>query len=248
MNCDKKIIAIETSGRIGSVALGNGNKIVESADFSGDQQHAEELLSVMKLLCDKVNWRPDEIDAIYVSGGPGSFTGLRVGITTCKTFAFGTNAKVVRVPSMDVMVLNIETAIQDGESVAPYIAVIMDAKRKQVYGAIYQQGSDHNLKNGFVARFKEIIPPQVIAPSALLSLSSGELTVIGEGLRWHSTSFDNSLSVNCLPEKYWQPHAKNVLKLGLLREKAGLIDDIVQLAPIYLRRPEAEEQWDKRQI
>lgn len=247
MYCDKKRIAIETSGRIGSVALGIGEKVVASAEFSGDQQHAEELLLVMRALCEKVDWRPEEVEAIYVSGGPGSFTGLRVGITVCKTFAFSTNAKIVRVPSMDVMVLNVKTAIENGESVAPSIGVIMDAKRKQVYGAIYQLCDNSGLDNGLVSGFKEIAPAQVIAPSALLALSSGELTILGEGLRWHSASFQNNHLVNCLPEKYWQPYAVNVLKCGLLRERAGLYDDFVQLAPIYLRRPEAEEQWEKRQ-
>src|SRR5437868_10120412 len=99
-------LAIETSGRIGSVAIVEDAVVRAEAEFEHGLQHAAKILPMIDSLCRKQVWTPQEIDEVYVSAGPGSFTGLRIGITLAKTMALATGVKVVAVPTMRVLVEN----------------------------------------------------------------------------------------------------------------------------------------------
>lgn len=215
-----------------------GPELVLQQDFSGEQTHSRETLVAIDQACRRAGWRPGEIDQVYVSVGPGSFTGLRVGITAAKALAFAEPVKVVAVPSLDVMVLNTES-LGVFEGVA--IAAVMDAKRQQVYAAVYTQNGQGD---PFLPGFRRKIEPTVIFPADLLTQISSSLYVLGDGLRWRGRDFCAE-RVTCLPESYWRPQAANVLRCGWLRAQAGVFTDPDLLTPLYLRRPEAVEKWEQ---
>lgn len=245
MTSTKKIIAIETSGRIGGSALACGSQLLCEKQFTGDQQHTSQLFPLLESLCKTQNWSPDQIDEIYVSVGPGSFTGLRVGITAAKTLAFAQSVKVVAVPSTDVMALNFSGNLPNLTREIETVAVVMDAKRRQIYTSVLSRTEPSNGSvEQFVPGFRVIVPPCVMTPEELLAKTPRPLAILGEGLRWHHDKLSGP-DIFTLPEEYWQPLARNVHRCGLLRAQAGLYAQPDQLIPLYLRRPEAVEKWEQ---
>src|SRR5258706_15103665 len=119
-----RALAIETSGRIGSVALVDENESIEEREFPHGLQHAAGLIPLIDEMCETRGWKAADLREIYVSAGPGSFTGLRIGITLAKTLAFVTGAKLVAVPTMRVLVENAPEA--------RHVIVVLDAKRDQI--------------------------------------------------------------------------------------------------------------------
>src|SRR6478672_13273007 len=101
-----RALAIETSGRIGSLAVARDGKVVAVDQFPHGLQHAAEILPRIDSLCRQQNLSPRDLDELYLSIGPGSFTGLRIGVTLAKTMALATGIRIVAVPSVEVLVRN----------------------------------------------------------------------------------------------------------------------------------------------
>src|SRR5687767_2083935 len=101
-----RALAIETSGRTGSIALAHDGQILEEQTFPHGLQHAAEILPALDRLTAAQHWKPTDLQELYVSAGPGSFTGLRIGITLAKTLAFATGVKLVAVPTVNVLAQN----------------------------------------------------------------------------------------------------------------------------------------------
>ncbi|HEX5471854.1 MAG TPA: tRNA (adenosine(37)-N6)-threonylcarbamoyltransferase complex dimerization subunit type 1 TsaB, partial [Lacipirellulaceae bacterium] len=100
----KRILAIETSGRHGSVATLGGEvgeaRLVGQLALTGDQRTAQSLAPAMQQLLAAAQWTPESLDLVAVTVGPGSFTGLRIGVTTAKAFAYAVGADIIRVNTL----------------------------------------------------------------------------------------------------------------------------------------------------
>src|SRR6478609_2037539 len=125
-------LAVETSGRIGSVALAEDGRVLDEETFPHGLQHAAHLLPIVDRLCAARQWRPIDLEHLYVSAGPGSFTGLRIGITLCKTIAFATGAKIVAVPSVRALAENAPVEARN-------LIIVLDAKRGQIFTARFHR-------------------------------------------------------------------------------------------------------------
>src|SRR5918998_5732442 len=101
-----RALAIETSGRAGSVAVVDEGHVVAEEQFPHGLQHAAQVVPILDRLCRARGWAPRDVEELYVSVGPGSFTGLRIGITLAKTMALATGVKLVPVPTARVLVEN----------------------------------------------------------------------------------------------------------------------------------------------
>lgn len=229
---DPRIIAIETSSASGSVALARGPRLLSERSFSTQTQHARELVPTLVQLYQECGWRAGEVEECYLSIGPGSFTGLRVAVTFARHLALATGAKLCAVPTLDVIAAN---AL---ESAAPPVrlAVILDAKRGQVFGATFRLQDKAYQRDG---------DPRLIEPGALLN-EGAALSVMGEGIDYHDDAVAASGS-KVLDRSVWMPRAASVHRLGWEMSQAGLFTPPRELAPCYIRRPEAEEIWEKRQ-
>jgi tRNA threonylcarbamoyladenosine biosynthesis protein TsaB len=225
-----RVLAIETSGRLGSVALGVAGEPIDAAAFSTEANHAVELLPAIERLTARQGWPADSIDQFYVSAGPGSFTGLRIGITVARTLAMAVGAKVVAVPTVDVLACN----TQDLPDPPEHLAVVLDAKRKQVYTAVFR------LDGG---RYRKVVDACVVDPSDLLARTSRPLALLGEGVAYHRSALA-APEVIALDEELNRPRAEVVLRLGWELACSGQFADVKTLVPIYLRRPEAEDLWN----
>ena len=226
-----RAIALETSARSGSVALveSDGTLLAEE-QFPHDLKHAAALISILDDLTRSHGWTPRDVAEIYVSAGPGSFTGLRVGITAAKTLALALDAKVVAVPTTDVLARN---APPDARN----ILIILDAKRGQIFTARYTQQGGH---------FTQDEPAHLDTLTAMLERSPRPVHLIGEGLPYHRAAIPaDDPQVIITPEETWRPRAAVVAHLGHALARAGHFTDPDRLTPTYLRRPEAEEKWEQ---
>ena len=127
-----RILAIETSSRVGSMALAAGDELLAVEEFQRNLRHVAELLPAMERATRKLGWKAADVDEVYVSAGPGSFTGLRIGITVAKTLAQACGVRIVAVPSIKVIAAN-------GPGEAVNVGVVLDAKRKQVFAGRFQR-------------------------------------------------------------------------------------------------------------
>ena len=226
-----RTLILETSSRIGSVAIASGEppQLLQSHRFSAPQRHTIELLPTCHDLVSGQGWQPDQIKMIYVSSGPGSFTGLRIGITVAKTLANAANARLVAVPTLDAIA---RAAPREFDN----LAVVLDAKRGQLYAARY-------LRNG--GGWDKTMPECTIAPQHLLSISPRPLQLTGEGIAYHREEL-TAVDVHFTDETYWAPNVEHVFHVGAGQASRGEFTRPEELAPTYLRPPEAEEVWSRR--
>ena len=134
-----KILSFDTSGEILSIAVFDDEKKMASFESSGFVRHSSILLaSIQKLLAGK-KIKPGQIDVIAVGLGPGSFTGLRVGVTAAKVLAYALKKKIVGVSSLDA----VASGMADAEGV---FTLALDARRQKYYIAVYQRKAGHLLK------------------------------------------------------------------------------------------------------
>lgn len=237
------ILALETSSRIGSVAIATGEKMLAESTFSNPMRHSAELFPAIKQLLDRFSRKSQEIEHIYISIGPGSFTGLRIAITLAKTMHLANAVKIVTVDTLDVIAANFITENQNTnyEKIAP----ILDAKRNQFFTAVYQRTSDE-LKAMSGEIWKKILPDSLMSASQFIEkfppTGSGAIWLLGDGLLYYKDKF-KAEGIRFLDQKYWSPRAGKVYLLGWQKALADQFADPVTLTPNYLRPPEAEEKW-----
>jgi len=223
-------LAIETSSRIGSVALAQDGRALADETFEHGLQHAARIVPAIDQLCRRLNWDSADLRQIYVSAGPGSFTGLRIGITLAKTLAFVTAARLVAVPTVRVLAEN-------APAEARHVIIVIDAKREQIFTASFDRQTD-----GWTQRE----PAHLDSLSAMLARAPRPVHLIGQGIPEHRKFIvDADTQVHLCDESTWRPRADVVAQLGWRMAREGQFTDPLQLTPIYIRRPEAEEKLDQ---
>jgi tRNA threonylcarbamoyladenosine biosynthesis protein TsaB len=228
-----RALAIETSARTGSLASVEDGRVLAEDQFPHGLKHAAEIIPRLDALCRGQGWSPGDVRELYVSVGPGSFTGLRIGITLAKTLAFATGARLVAVPTVRVLARNAPPE-------ARHLALVLDAKRDQIYTARFDRMS-------FNAPWTEAEPAHLDSLVSVLARSPRPIHLLGEGIPYHQKFIPRSdPAVIVTPESLWCPRAAAVAEEGMRMAKAGEFTDPQQLLPIYIRRPEAEEKADHR--
>ena len=231
-NGHPRIVAIETSGRQGSVAVAIGDDLLGMTRFAADLQHAAELLPAIHRLCETANWRPNEIDEVYVSAGPGSFTGCRIGVTVARTLAQAVGVRLICVPTVEALARN----ALENDPAPPHLAVLLDAQRRQAYVALFDlDGADYVQRGEILVGDPKTLLPEARKPAA----------VLGEGIAFHRADVEAS-GMAILPEMMWAARADNVLRVGRRLAELGQYVPANRLVPIYIRQPEAEVRWQER--
>jgi len=227
----KTALALETTGRLGSVAIGVGGKLSDEKTFSAPLRHNAELFDTVDVLLREISKTADHINEVYISIGPGSFTGVRISVTVAKMMALANKSKIVAVNTSDVIAQNI-----DDESINK-IATIIDAKRGQFFIAVFEK--KENL-------WEKILDDCMITPEQFKEKFGSEpIWLLGEGLLYYANKFETQ-NIKILSDKYWSPKASNVYKLGTQLAQQGKFADPVALVPLYIRKPEAEENLENR--
>jgi tRNA threonylcarbamoyladenosine biosynthesis protein TsaB len=224
-----RALAIETSSRIGSVALAEDGNTLAQDTFPHGLQHAARIIPAIDTLCRQLNWTATDLREIFISAGPGSFTGLRIGITLAKTLALATGAALVAVPSVRVLVENAPPEAKN-------VIIVLDAKRDQIFTASFTRSADG---------WTELQPAHLGTLAAILAKSPRPVHLIGEGIPYHRKFIpDNDPGILLTDESSWRPQARIVATLGWRMARANKFTDAMNLRPIYIRKPEAEEKLD----
>jgi tRNA threonylcarbamoyladenosine biosynthesis protein TsaB len=225
-----RAVAIETSGRIGSVAVVRDGAVVTEEQFPHGLQHAAHVVPIIDRLTRAQGWSPRDVEELYVSIGPGSFTGLRIGVTLAKTMALATGVKLVAVPTVRVLAENAPPE-------ARHVLVVLDAKRNQIFTARFERGG---------GEWIEREPAHLDSLEAMLGRAPRPVHLLGEGVPYHEKFLPKGdPMVIVTPAENWRARASAVAKIGVEMSKREEYTDAFELVPIYIRRPEAEEKWDE---
>jgi len=220
------VLAIETSGPIGSAGACRDDDLLSEARLERGMEHGRMLLPLLDRVVKEAGWdKTRDLDLIAVSRGPGSFTGLRVGVTCAKTIALHLGKPLVGVCSFDAMARNAPRE-------ETRILTVLDAKRGQVYAAAYERRE---------SRLARTHQPMVTTPGKAAALLRPPFHVMGDALLQYADMLCKGDST-AADQTLWRIRAKVVAQLGLAAHRSGRHDNSLTLAPLYLRLPEAEEK------
>lgn len=227
----EKILLLETSQKVGLVALAEGERVLAEKRLEEARRHARDLTPFAATLLADAGWKARDLDAVFVSRGPGSYTGLRVGMMSAKTLAYATGCALIAVDTFLVLA-------HQAPADASFVDVFEDAQQ----GKVYVQRFERDV-GGWRATNELRILAWVDWLSETTKVSADRLCVTGPGLKGHEQEISSTITQ--APASAWRPRAETLLAVGLLRVRRGERDDPYQVEPLYLRASQAEQQWRK---
>lgn len=225
-----KLLAIDTSNQVMSIAVLENQKIIGELTTNLKRNHSERLMPAIDALMKEVNIDTQEIDRVVVAKGPGSYTGLRIGVTTAKTLAWTLNKELVGISSLEVMAANVL-------STTAYIVPVMDARRGNIYTGLYQFRDDE------LHRVEKDTHISAEKWANYLSKKDGSFILVGEDYAKHIETFEEQLHnrLSVAAPQFHLPKAGVLGLLGLAHEA----EEVHTFTPEYLKLAEAEENWRK---
>lgn len=222
-----KILALDTTANTSTVAVLNNEALMGIYTVNTNNKHSETLLPMVKNLLDTLCLTVNDIDAFAVSNGPGSFTGVRIGMATIKGLAFGRNSKCVEISTIEALSENLEGF--DG-----IVCPIMNARRGQVYTGAFLNGE--RIINDTCMMLDDLIP--------LLEKYDKKIYFTGDGY-----SLVEKMSIKGMektPEMLRYQSAYSVGKLAYKKLKNGEYTTDADLRVEYLRKPQAEREREEK--
>lgn len=212
-----KILAIDTSTHYLSMAVARDARILASRHFKLKKILSSSIIPEIEKILKKTKISLSSLDGFTVGLGPGSFTSLRVGLSTVKALCLATGKNVVGISSLDVIAMNVKG---NGR-----ICVVSDAKRNLLYACFYAKKDDQlTRESGYL----------LISPQELLSQLSKETILVGDGIKLLGEG------TRGIGREY--PQAKNLALLALKRFEQNKFDDVRTLAPLYLYPEDCQVQ------
>ncbi|MDF2522860.1 MAG: tsaB [Clostridiales bacterium] len=232
-----KILAVDTSASVATVAITDDTKLLGEFSINNKKTHSQKLLPMIKELMSGLELKPSEIDVYAASSGPGSFTGLRIGVTTIKAMAFAAQKPVVSVPTLDALAYNIPKT-------QSLICPIMDARNNQVYTALYTWDGSAQVK------LTEYLGLPVAELIQQISGKNQNVIFLGDGVDIHKELLQLELKGKCefAPEKLKLQSAASVAQLAYIKALEGLQESCFDMVPFYLRKSQAERELEKKSI
>ncbi|MDO4549876.1 MAG: tRNA (adenosine(37)-N6)-threonylcarbamoyltransferase complex dimerization subunit type 1 TsaB [Planctomycetia bacterium] len=227
-----KILALETVEISASVALLEDTRVIREKYLGAEQRSGKFLTPAVMELLEEVHWNADEVDLITLPTGPGSFTGLRVGITFAKTFAYVTGAEILGFNTLDILAAQTPSEF-------PKIAAVMDAQRNDVITrtyttppSIFSEKDYHHMTPCDGMRVQNF--------NDWLETLSPDTAVTGSLLKRKQKYLPQNLKI--VPEEYWSISLDILGKMAYDRFQAGQGDSLWEISPIYSRLSAAEER------
>ena len=223
------ILAFESSAKAASVALHDGSKLLAESYQNTGMTHSQTLMVMAEDLLKQCGFAPKDVTHVAVAAGPGSFTGVRIGVAAAKGFAWGAELPLYGVSTLEAMVRQVEL---EGFS----FCACMDARRNQVYNAIFESVG---------AGFQRVTEDRAISLAELetdLKTRAPHATLlVGDGAKlvYESLDVDGLILV---PEAYRQQRASGVALVAAEQIAAGIPADAAALQPNYLRLSQAERE------
>ena len=230
-----RILAFETSAKAASVALLDGEKLLGESYQNTGLTHSQTLLQMAEDLLETCGYTPQQVEAVAVAAGPGSFTGVRIGVAAAKGFAWGAELPCCGVSTLEAMALNL--GVHNG-----YVLPVMDARRNQVYTATFYA------ENGNLIRKTEDRAISLEELKEEIKKLSEPVFLVGDGsILCYNTLKEEVPSLVCPPEHRMHQRAAGVGLAASRMLAAGEKCSAAALAPNYLRLSQAERERLERQ-
>lgn len=221
-----KILAIDTSSPVASAAVACDGRLLGESIISNGKTHSQIIILLIDDMLKKAGVPISDIDVFASTLGPGSFTGLRIGVATAKAFAQSHNKKVIGVSSLQALSCNVP--YNDGVAICP----IIDARRGNVYNAVYKDGVT-------------VKGDRLVSLDTVLEEMKAEKTIfLGDGVLKHKDKIIEKMGDNAifLPDYVTVQRASSVAHLAYLRAVEDDFDSIYSMQPIYVRPSQAERE------
>ncbi|NUF25598.1 tRNA (adenosine(37)-N6)-threonylcarbamoyltransferase complex dimerization subunit type 1 TsaB [Bombilactobacillus mellis] len=225
------LLVIDTSNTPLVVATAQDHEIIAQTSDLQKNSHSTNLLPAIDLVTKKAHWQPAMIDRVVVAQGPGSFTGVRIAVTTAKMLAWTLNKELVGISSLAVLARNIH-------HFTGLVVPFFDARNQNVFAGVYQIDENDNLIN--------VVADQHWSMKVLLDQLkkySQPITFLGTGMANYQNMIQTVLPQQKIIVHETQPQASSLVELGL---KAQPTADLNAFSPIYLRQTQAEAVWVKK--
>lgn len=229
-----KVLGIDTTTQSCSVAVVSSEKVLAEYTLQVEKTHSERLLPLVDSVLRDAGVNLSDLGGIVVSAGPGSFTGVRIGMATAKALGQALGLPLAGVSSLAALAAQ-----------APFfsgtVSPMLDARRKQVYNAFFQAGNPP----------QRLLEDRTISVAALLEdlrEMPGEVLFTGDGVPVYMEAIKSLLGERALfqPQESCLPRASTVGRLGLGILAAGKGMSYLEIAPSYVRRSEAEVKYELR--
>jgi len=239
------ILSLDTTAKTASAGLikADGEKLVPAVtvQVNSTLTHSESLLPMIDFCMKNEHISLDDVSMIAVSAGPGSFTGVRIGVSAVKGLAFGRDIKCVGVSTLFALALNVDDA-KRGMIICP----VMDARRCQFYNALFTADGKGNIKRLCEDR---AISFDELASNLYEKYADKSIVLVGDGAELFMSLLKNSkyeFSADCArPDKIYQ-NAYSVAKAALLTIDKNTNYSAEKLLPVYLRLSQAERERNER--
>lgn len=220
------ILGIDTSTKSLSLALSDSGRLLGELNLEVGRELSDKLIPTLNNFLKKHKKDITDIKSFGVGIGPGSFTGLRIGIATVKGFALALETPIVGISSLDVLAEGVSS--KETQQICP----IVDAKRNLVYSGIYRR----------TPKLKRASRYLLISTSDLLKRIKGETIFVGDGIELHRGIIKRKLGKKAIfssPE-FWYPKAADLLNLSYGRFKTKKTQNVHKLLPLYLYPKECQ--------
>ena len=230
-----KILAFETSAKAASVALTDGGKLLAESYQNTGMTHSQTLMVMAQDLLKTCGLSPKDVDAVAVAAGPGSFTGVRIGVAAAKGFAWGGELPCYGVSTLEAMARNL--GVWQG-----YIVPAMDARRSQVYTAIF------HAQKGVLTRVEEDMAISLQELGEKIKNYQESIFLVGDGaLLCYNTLLEEVPALVLPPEHRMHQRAVGVALAAQAMADAGDPGNGAELTPNYLRLSQAERERAARE-
>lgn len=230
-----KILGIDSSGLVASAAIADEKNIIAEFTVNNKQTHSQTLLPMIEKVVDMSGIELEQIDAIAIAAGPGSFTGLRIGLATAKGIGLALKKPVVSVPTLEGLAYRV--SVFDG-----IICPIMDARRNQVYTGIYK------MDKGNLVCLSEQKAVDIHEIMEELEKYDEKVIFLGDGVEVQRETIEKEFKKEyCFaPIHLSKQSAAAVAVLGDIYFNQGKAEDAAEHKPIYLRKSQAEREREER--
>ena len=216
----KFILNIETATKICSVALGKDGELISFREQGGQYSHAELITTFIQEVIAEAKIELKDLDAIAISKGPGSYTGLRIGVSTTKGLCYSMDKPMISVSTLQAMALDVAKKNKDKNTL---FCPMIDAKRMEVYTALFD--SENN-------EVREIKADIIDENSFSGSLIKNKIYFFGDGADKCKETITHP---NAVFIKEGLPSAKNMIKISNEKLKQKLFEDVAYFEPFYLK-------------
>ncbi|RLS27190.1 MAG: tRNA (adenosine(37)-N6)-threonylcarbamoyltransferase complex dimerization subunit type 1 TsaB [Planctomycetota bacterium] len=226
---EAKVLLLETSGSSGVVALGFGTTIVAHRVLEIAKRHVSDMAPAIAEMLKECGWEAKNLDAIATGIGPGSYTGLRIGLMSARTLAMMTGSRLLGISTFEILA---QHCLEAGHA---KVEIIADAQQDKIYAQRFESNNSQLVSESEL---------KIVSTAEWLANRDISFAIAGPGVT--KVQPLTQAKEGMVVEQSGNINKESFLALALKKLFSHHSDDPLSLQPLYLRRSSAEEQWDKR--